>query len=130
MLPLMRIADTLALVCSDDPSVTHDGDPDTPVWLEAETATYTNDALVCTVRPMRSSEVLRFQGSDESHIALYAARLCTVRIKGPGLDVSDQAALRELLDRIRPSQLAALGGKVIEASLLPSDPTAATASES
>ena len=96
-------------------------------WIEADKATTDGEALVATIRPMRSSEVLRFHGSDDGHIALYAARLCTVSITGPGLNASERGDVAEVLDRLRPSDLASLGSKIVEVSLLPPDPSDAPA---
>ena len=137
MLPLMRInTDQLRLVCTSDPSVMSaasegaaEGEDAPATWINADTATLDAEALILTVRALRSSEVLRFQGSVDGHIALYAAKLCTVSAKGPGISTKERSEVEDLLDRLRPSDLAALGAKIVELSLLPADPTEAPGSE-
>jgi hypothetical protein len=116
----MRINETVRLVCSADPSVQVDAEP--LEWRLAEGTPYEADAMVCSIRPLRSSEVLRI-GSSDLHIGLEAARLCTTRIDGPGVTASEAHEIAEVLDRIRPAELTALGGKILELSLLPDDPT-------
>ena len=120
MLPLMRTNETARLVCTSDPSV--QADPEPMTWELADSTPHDKAAMICTIRPLRSSEVLRIGVTDE-HVALEAARLGVVKITGPGVDVSTPSEIVDMLERVHPAELAALGGKVLEMSLLPEDPT-------
>lgn len=96
-------------------------------WIRpAACKTVKKSALVVTVRPMRSSEVLRLQGGSASAISVDACIFCVQRIRGPDLDETSATGLTELLDRIPPAELACLGGAIFELSLAPPDPTAAS----
>ncbi len=125
MLPLLRVKDQIDLVASTDPSVAcEDG---AMRWLRPEDCkTVKGDALTVTVRPMRSSEVLKLQGGSASAISVDACIFCVQRIRGPGIDETSAAGLTDLLDRIPPAELACLGGAIFELSLAPPDPTAAS----
>ena len=120
MLPLMRVSETVRLVCTADPSV--QTDPEPLAWVMADTTSHDDEAMVVTVRTLRSSEVLRI-GSMETHVAVEAARVCTVKTSGPGVDASTPDEIHAILERVRPAELACLGGMVLELSLLPEDPT-------
>ena len=125
MLPLLRVSDSIDLVASTDPSVTcAEGGLR---WLPpAECETVKDDALVVTVRPMRSSEVLRIQTDNPVGVSVDACIMCVQRIKAPGIDQSTAQGLTALLDRIPPAELAALGGAIFEISMAPPDPTDAS----
>jgi hypothetical protein len=125
MLPLLRTSDRIDLVASTDPSVVCD---DGPVrWLSpAECTTVKGDALVMTVRPMRASEVLRLRSDSPAAVSVDACIMCVTRAKAPGLDETAATALTELLDRLPPAELAALGGAIFELSLAPPDPIGAS----
>ena len=125
MLPLLRVTDSIDLVASTDPAVSCKKGPTR--WLRpSDCKTVKDDALRVTVRPMRSSEVLRLQQADPTLITVDACLMCVQRIKGPGIDESSADGLAELLDRIPPAELATLGGAIFELSLAPADPTAAS----
>ena len=125
MLPLVKVTESIDLVNSQDPSVHAEDIPEGSVWLEAESTPHQNDATVVAVRPMRASEVLRFQGADESNIAIYACRLCVVSVKCPEVSTQDQKEIASVLDRMAAGHLASLGAKIVTLSLLPEDPTEA-----
>jgi hypothetical protein len=127
VLPLMRTNDIVRLVCTTDPSVRAE---DSAIgWVLADSASFDSDAMVVSIRPLRSSEVLRIGAREDSHVGLEAARLCTVSIAGPGVEASTPDQITVVLDRIRPAELTALGGKILELSLLPEDPTEGRGSE-
>jgi len=126
MLPLLRVKDSIDLVSSSDPSV--QCEEGSLRWLSpADCTTVKDDALVVVVRPMRSSEVLKLQGASPSSISVDACMMCVQRIRAPGMDESSADGLSDLLDRIPPAELAALGGAIFEISLAPADPTDASA---
>ena len=132
MLPLVKVQDSVEVVCTSDPSVKPNGEEGV-AWVPRETAKAKGDALVVTVRPMSASELLRCQGflmanvpNPEVELTISAAMAGVVRVHGPSLDEDDPEALRLLLNRLQPAELAALGGFVLEQSLQPDDPTEAT----
>ena len=126
MLTLLRVTDSIELVASSDPAVI--SGPGPLRWLQpVDCKTVKDDALKVTVRPMRSSEVLRLQSDDPSAITVDACLICVQRIQGPGIDESTAQGLADLLDRIPPAELATLGGAIFELSLAPPDPTDASA---
>ena len=100
-----------------------------PTWVLASTTKHDAGALVITVRPLSSSQMLRCQGfitttdDGDARLAVEAAKLATLKVKGPELLVDDPAELDELLERLAPADLAALGGWVLMQSLA-LDPTA------
>ena len=60
MLPLIKVSDTVRLVCSTDPSVkTKKGADGVPSWMVASSVRHGKDALVVSVRPLSASELLR-----------------------------------------------------------------------
>lgn len=125
MLPLVKVNEALELVNSQDPSVSAADVPEGSVWLEASKTQHQDDATIVSVRPMRSTEVLRFQGAEEMNVAIYACQLCVTRVRCPEADAKSADEIRALLDRMSPAHLASLGGKIVEISLLPEDPAAA-----
>ena len=126
MLPLLRVSDSIDLVASSDPAVLCK--KGALRWLRpADCKTVKASALRVTVRPMKSSEVLRLQGADATAITVDACLICVQRITGPGIDETSAQGLADLLDRIPPSELATLGGAIFELSLAPPDPTDASA---
>lgn len=126
VLPLLKISESIDLVASSDPAVMCDGDG--LKWLPpSKCEAVKDDALTVTVRPMRSSEVLRLQTGSAGTITVDACTMCVQRIRGPGIDESTAHGLASLLDRIPPAELAALGGAILELSVLPADPTGASA---
>ena len=126
MLPLLKISETIDLVVTSDPAVKCDGSE--VKWLRpAECEAVKDDALVVTVRPMRSSEVLRLQTGNAGSITVDACVMCVQRIRGPGMDERTAQGLTVMLDRIPPAELAALGGAIFELSVLPANPTDASA---
>lgn len=126
MLPLMRTSDTIQLVHTADPAV-KSKTKDAPAWVQASEVKPTKDALVVTVRPMTSPEVLRLQSVDEAVLAVHVAKMCTQQITTPNESITDHGQIDAMLDRLQPAHLAGLGGKVLELSLLPEDPTDAPA---
>ena len=125
MLPLLRVSETIDLVASTDSAVLCDAGP--MRWLRpADCERVKDDALIVTVRPMRSREVLRLQG-DPASISVDACLICVQRIRGQGIDESTAQGLSDLIDRIPPAELATLGGAIFELSLSPPDPTDASA---
>jgi len=126
MLPLLRVSDSIDLVASTDPAVLCKKGPIR--WLRpADCKTVKDGALHVTVRPMKSTEVLRLQAEDPAAITVDACLICVQRIAGPGIDESTAAGISDLLDRIPPAELASLGGAIFELSLAPVDPTDASA---
>ena len=126
MLPLLKISESIDLVASSDPAVLCDSDA--LKWLpRTECEAVKDDALTVTVRPMKSSEVLRLQTGNAGSITVDACAMCVQRIRGPGIDESTAPGLTGLLDRIPPAELAALGGAIFELSVLPANPTDASA---
>ena len=125
MLPLVKVNESIELVNSQDPSVSAADVAEGSAWLEASKTPHQDDATVVSVRPMRSTEVLRFQGAEEANVAIYATQLCVQRIKCPEINATTADEIRSVLDRMAAAHLASLGGKIVEISLLPEDPTAA-----
>ena len=131
MLPLVKVQDSIEVVCTTDPSVKPNGHEGV-AWIPRQKAKAGKDATIVTVRPMSSSELLRCQGfigGDEStHIELTiaAAMAGSIRVRGPGLNEETEDGVRAILDRMQPAELAALGGFVLEQSLQTDDPTEAT----
>jgi hypothetical protein len=126
VLPLLRVSDSIELVVSTDPAVMCKAGP--LRWLSpADCKSVKDNALRVTVRPMRSSEVLRLQSDEAAAITVDACLMCVQRMTGPGIDESTAQGLADLLDRIPPAELATLGGAIFELSLAPPDPTAASA---
>ena len=132
MLPLIKVQDTIDVVCTTDPSVkVKSSAREVPSWQPASDTRHSADALVITVRPLSSSEMLRCQGflagsSAQAELTVHAAKAGTVRIKGPDIDYSETDLIDGLLERLQPGELAALGGFVLTASLSSADPTNAT----
>tara|TARA_R100000278_G_scaffold119544_2_gene101070 strand:- start:6325 stop:6708 length:384 start_codon:yes stop_codon:yes gene_type:complete len=125
MLPLVKVTESIDLVNSQDPSVNAEDTADGSVWLDATMTPHQNDATIVSVRPMRSTEVLRFHGAEEMNVAIYATQLCVTRIKCPEIDARSADDIKGVLDRMSPAHLASLGGKIVSISLLPTDPTEA-----
>ena len=134
MLPLIRVRDTIDVVCTTDPSVKAKAeDRQIPTWREASKARHSSDALVITVRPLSSSEMLRCHGflldgrDGQAELTVHAARAGAIKASGPGIDCQDEDAVHALIDRLQPGELAALGGYVLEQSLMvEDDPTNGT----
>jgi hypothetical protein len=126
VLPLLKISESIDLVATSDPAVKWGGDG--VKWVPpSECEAVKDDALTVTVRPMRSSEVLRLQTGNAGSITVDACVMCVQRIKGPGIDERTADGLASLLDRIPPAELAALGGAIFDLSVLPANPTGASA---
>ena len=133
MLPLIQVRDTVAVVCTTDPSVKcTNGERSVPTWKPADSTRHNKDSLVVTVRPLSSSELLRCQGflgggaDDQAVLTAHAAKAGTVKIVGPGIMCETTEQIEDLLERLQPGELAALGGYVLTQSLTTADPTSAT----
>ena len=134
MLRLTRTDERLRMVCSTDESVHMEEEDRDPVrWMDEDSADVNGAALVAIVRPLSSREFLRLQarasGGKDPEVALVisAAEVGTVAFIGPDVDISTPSAVLGLLDQIGPAELAALGARVIDQTILDPDerPTSA-----
>lgn len=133
MLPLIKVTDSVDLVCSEDPSVKlKRKDSQGVIWaLKSATKTDGKETVV-TARALSSSELLRCQGflggddSGTASLTVGAARMGTIKVKQPGETFEDSESVVAVLDRFSPAALAALGGFILARSLETDDPIEAT----
>jgi len=134
MLPLIKVQDTVQIVCTTDPSVkVKAAERELPQWKPASEVRHNGDTLVVSIRPLSSSEMLRCQGfllegpGGQVDLTIHAAKNGVVKIAGPGVDCDTEEDINALLERLQPGELASLGGYVLEQSLqAEGNPTEAT----
>ena len=125
MLRLTRTADRLRLVCSMDQSVRLEDEDREPVrWVDEDTVETDGEATVAVIRPLSSREFLRLQArassgnAPEVALVISAAEVGTVAFSGTEVDISTPSDVLAYLDQIGPAELAALGGRVIDQTIL------------
>lgn len=125
MITLLTLDDQLELCMSHDPDVIIDERDPVRAIPKKDVQINGGQPLVITVRPLNSRETLRIFSTNDVSTAepvIQAAEVGIVAIRGDGINETSPKKVQQLISRLPPDVLGAVGNWVLSASLSVPDP--------